>query len=276
MSLIHPSAIIDAGASIGEGTSIGPYSVIGQGVRLGRNNRIGPHVVLEGHTTIGDGNTIFQFASVGAVPQDLKYKGEPSTLEIGNDNIIREYVTLQPGTEGGGMRTCIGNKNLFMACAHVGHDAQVGSYNVFANSAALAGHVIVGSYCTIGGLAAVHQFVRLGDYCLLGGGSMVSKDVPPFCLAQGDRAHLVGLNTVGLERHSISVESIASLKQLYRQLFMGSGLAGLQFEDRVSRLQSEYQNQQGQAAELGRALLEFAATSERGLTLPRSAGARRE
>lgn len=219
MGLIHPTAIVDPSAQLGEGTTVGPYSIIGPHVVLGRDNVVGPHVVIEGHTKIGDGNTIYQFASVGAAPQDLKYRGEPSELIIGNKNIIRECVTLQPGTVGGGMLTKIGDQNLFMANTHVGHDTIVGSRCVFANSAALAGHVIVGDGVIVGGLSGIHQFVRLGDVAMIGAGAMVSQDVPPYFMAQGDRAKIHGINRVGLERNGGTKEDLAAIRSLYRGIF---------------------------------------------------------
>lgn len=215
-AVIHPTAIIGEGAQIGEKTEVGPYSVIGAKVVLGARNRVFSHVVLDGNTKIGDDNTIYQFASVGAQPQDLKFKGENSILEIGDKNIIREYATLQPGTAGGGMITKIGNQNLFMACSHVGHDSHVGDFNIFSNSATLAGHVEVGNKVILGGLAAVHQFVRLGDLSFLGGGSMVDRDIPPFCYAQGDRAKLAGLNKIGLERSGYSHEDRLKIFKIYK------------------------------------------------------------
>lgn len=261
MSEIHPSAIVSPGAVIGEGCSVGAYSVIGPHVRLGRGNRIGSHVVIDGHTEVGDENVVFQFASIGAAPQDLKFKGERSVLRIGNRNIIREYVTLQPGTSGGGMLTSIGDSNLFMACSHVGHDSHVGSSNVIANSAAVAGHVEIGSYVTVGGLCGIHQFVRVGDYSLLSAGAMVSKDVPPYCIVHGDRAMLTGLNSVGLERRGISSDDILRLRKLYRGLFLGSGA----FKE---RLESESSGARGFA--LGESLLAFIRTSKRGVCTVRT------
>lgn len=259
-SLIHPTAIISPGAGIGEGTSVGPYSVIGPNVILGKNNRVGPHVVIEGHTTIGDDNFIFQFASVGAAPQDLKYRGEASLLEIGSGNRIREFVTMQPGTEGGGMLTRVGDKNLFMANCHVGHDALIGDSNVFANSAALAGHVIVGNGVTVGGLSGIHQFVRIGDLAILGAGSMVSKDIPPFCIAQGDRAGLVGINRVALERRGYKTDEILRLRKIYREIFAAGG----KISDKVTALKEA----NGDFA-LGASFLDFFLSSERGCAGPR-------
>ncbi len=232
---IHPTAIVDPAATIGEGTTVGPYSIISAGVSIGRNNRIGPHVVIEGYTRIGDDNTLFQFCSVGARPQDLKYRGEPSELHIGNHNIIREYVTLQPGTSGGGMVTKVGDNNLFMANTHVGHDSVVGDRCIMANSAALAGHVILGNGVVIGGLVGIHQFVKIGDLVMIGGGAMVTRDIPPFCIAVGDRATLQGLNYIGLERSGVSKEEIAMLRKVYRDIVVGDSTEtkGMRFKERV-------------------------------------------
>lgn len=220
MNAIDPTAIIDPTAVVGEGTTIGPYSIIGPKVVLGRRNVIGPHVVLTGNTKLGDENTVYQFASVGSAPQDLKYRGEDSTLVIGSKNIVREYATLQPGTEGGGGKTVVGDENLFMVSSHVGHDSIVGNQNIFANGTAISGHCVVGNRVTVGGLCGVHQFVRLGDFSFLGAGAMVSLDIPPYCMAQGDRAALVGLNDVGLERAGIPMDEIAALRKVYRGLFL--------------------------------------------------------
>lgn len=259
MSEIHPTAIVHDGAILGPECVVGPYSIIGPNVILGARNRLASHVVIEGHTTIGDQNQFFQFASVGSAPQDLKYRGEKSTLTMGTGNIVREYVTLQPGTAGGGMTTTIGDRNLFMANSHIGHDGKVGNGNIFANSAAVAGHVTVGNYVVVGGLCGMHQFVRLGDNCLLGAGSMVAKDIPPFCMAQGDRAHLVGLNIVGLERRGLTADDISRIKKLYRQLFLGKG----RLEERLVTARETVAGFQ-----LGEQLVEFVAQSERGVSLP--------
>lgn len=259
---IHPTAIVDPAASLGEGTTVGPYSIIGPDVVLGRNNRVGPHVVIEGRTRIGDENTIYQFASVGAAPQDLKYKGEPSELRIGNRNIIRENVTLQPGTAGGGMLTSIRDQNLFMANTHVGHDSHVASRCVIANGAALAGHVIVEDGVIIGGLSGIHQFVRLGSVAMIGAGAMVAQDIPPYCMAQGDRASIQGLNRVGLERNGGSRDDLSVLREVYRLIFTPSGPEAKSkvFKDRVA-----------QARELvgsntrGLAFVSFIESSQRGI-----------
>ena len=260
---IHPTAVIGAGARIGGRTTIGAYSVIGPQVVLGEGNIVGPHVVIEGHTLVGDGNHIFQFASVGAAPQDLKYSGEDTLLQIGSGNIIREYVTLQPGTAGGHKRTVIGDKNMFMACSHVGHDGVIGSNNVFANSCALAGHVTVGSNVIVGGLCGIHQFVRVGDFTMLGAGCMVTKDIPPFCIAQGDRAGLVGINQIGLERNGFPVEEVQLLRRLYREIFYGSRTL-------VQRMAAAKEAHAGSRA--AEQFLTFISESERGVTFPRRRG----
>jgi UDP-N-acetylglucosamine acyltransferase len=258
---VHPTAIIEPGAVLGEGCSVGAYSIIRSNVVLGRNNKIGPHVVIEGHTSIGDDNTIFQFASVGAVPQDLKFHGEASRLEIGDKNIIRECVTLQPGTEGGGMLTKIGNSNLFMANSHVGHDSIVGSNNWFANSAALAGHVLVGNFCIMAGVSGLHQFSRLGDLCFVAAGSMVSQDVPPFCMVHGNHARLIGLNKIGLTRKGFSPEQVTELRKVYRSVVLGKG----KLADRVATARQNFANVKG-----ANEFLEFFTSSQRGICAARS------
>lgn len=260
-SNIHPTAVIGTGAIIGEGTTVGPYSVIGEHVVIGKSNNIHSHVVIDGHTSVGDGNTIFQFASVGAVPQDLKYKGEASTLLIGDSNIIREYVTLQPGTAAGGMKTVIGNKNLFMACVHVGHDGIIGDGNIFANGAALAGHITVGNRATVGGLSGLHQFVRVGDFSMIGAGSMVTKDIPPFCNAQGDRAGLVGINAIGLERAKFAAEDILLVKEFYKEFFLRQGGT---VKEKAEQVLKQYP-ESGVAKMWGT----FIIGTDRGITLPR-------
>lgn len=232
---IHPTAIVDQNAVIGEGVQIGAYSIIGPNVSLGDNCWIGPHVVIEGHTTIGEATRIFQFASVGSEPQDLKFHGEPSKLIVGKRNTVREFVTLQPGTEGGGMLTQIGDGNLFMANTHVGHDCIVGNGNIFANSAALSGHVTIMNNVIVGGLAGIHQFVRIGSHAFISGGAMVRSDVPPYCFGQGDTCQLRGVNALGLERHGFSKEQIMSVRKAYRHFF--SSIGGMQ--EKIDSLPSE-------------------------------------
>jgi UDP-N-acetylglucosamine acyltransferase len=257
MGKVHPTALIHPEAKLHESVEVGPYAVIGPKVRIGAGTRIGSHAVIEGRTELGERNRIFQFASVGAVPQDLKYAGEDTQLIIGDDNQIREFTTLHIGTNGGGGITRIGNKNLFMAYSHVAHDCRLGDSCVLANSAALAGHVEVGSYVAFGGLSAVHQFTRIGDHAFIAGGAMVAMDVPPYCTAQGDRAELVGLNTVGLARHGFTDDQIARVKDAYKVLFRSK----LGLNEAIAKLKAEY----GGHAEID-VFLDFVVQSKRGLT----------
>ena len=257
MAKIHPTAVVHPEARLHETAEIGPFAVIGAKVKIGAGTSVGPHAVIEGDTTIGARNKVFQFASVGAVPQDLKYAGEPTRLEIGDENQIREFTTLHIGTAGGGGVTRIGHRNLFMAYSHVAHDCQVGNGCVLANSVALAGHVEVGNHVILGGLSAVHQFTRIGDHAFIAGGSMVAMDVPPYCTAQGDRAELVGLNTVGLSRHGYSEDQLARVKTAYKILFRSK----LGLNEALAKVRAEYGTQP--EIEL---LLDFVANSKRGIT----------
>ncbi|MDX2094545.1 MAG: acyl-ACP--UDP-N-acetylglucosamine O-acyltransferase [Alphaproteobacteria bacterium] len=220
---IHPTAVIADGATLGADVVIGPYCVVGAQVTLGDGVHLVSHVVVDGHTEIGDGTEIFPFASIGHRPQDKKFKGEDSRLSIGKRNVIREHVTMNPGTEGGGLITRVGDDCLFMASAHVAHDCQVGNQVILANNATLAGHVTVGDGVIIGGLAAVHQFVRIGNYAFVGGMTGITKDLIPYGMVVGDRGALSGLNLVGLRRRQISREEIKQLRELYDQLFTGEG-----------------------------------------------------
>jgi len=219
MSKVHPTAIVDPRAELDRDVEIGPYCVVGAGVNIGKGSLLQSHVVVQGRTTLGEGNIIFPFASVGSVPQDLKYKGEPSELIVGNRNTIREYVSLSPGTSGGGMVTRVGDQNLLMMYCHIAHDCIVGDRNVVANGATLGGHVVIEDYVIVGGLVGIHQFVRIGTGAILGAGSMVSMDVPPYCNATGDRAQLHGLNLEGLKRRGFDPATIAAIRKAYRIAF---------------------------------------------------------
>lgn len=257
---IHSTAIVDPAAKLGADVQVGPYSIIGPNVEIGDRCIIRSHVVVEGHTTLGEECQIWQFASIGSDPQDLKFSGEPSTLIIGKRNMMREYVTLQPGTKGGHMTTRIGDNNLFMGSSHVGHDCVVGNNNVFANSCGLAGHVTIMNNVILGGMVGIHQFTRIGDNVMLSAGSKVGADVPPFCLAQGDRAHLRGLNLIGLQRAGFSEDAIRNLKRAYRHLFGSVGNALL----RISTLPEEVERD-----ELVTRLLKFLDEStDRGICQP--------
>lgn len=220
---IHPTAVIAKGAVIGANVSIGPYCVVGPHVTLGDGVKLISHVVIDGHTEVGAGTEIFPFASIGHRPQDKKFNGEASRLVIGERNVIREHVTMNPGTEGGGLLTQVGNDCLLMASSHVAHDCMVGNHVILANNATLAGHVTVGDGVIIGGLSAVHQFVRIGAYAFVGGMSGVSKDLIPYGMVTGDRGSLNGLNLVGLRRRNVSREDIKQIRDLYDQLFEGEG-----------------------------------------------------
>lgn len=216
---IHPTAVIEDGAQIADDVTIGPYTLVGPHVVLERGVILHGHVVVAGRTTVGEATEIFPFASIGHPPQDLKFHGEPSTLVIGKRNQIREHVTMNPGTEGGGMVTRIGDDCLFMIGAHVAHDCQVGNHVILANNAAIAGHVVVGDHAILGGLAAVHQFVRIGQHAMIGGGSAVENDIIPFGMATGERANLNGLNLVGLERRGFDRAAVNGLRQAFKALF---------------------------------------------------------
>jgi UDP-N-acetylglucosamine acyltransferase len=215
---IHPTAIVHPDAKVGRGTSIGPYATISANVSIGRDCRIGASAVIDGWTEIGDANEIFPMASVGLIPQDLKFGGERTRLVIGNRNVIREFATIHRGTAGGGGLTRIGDHNLFMAYAHVAHDCQVGNETIFGNGATLAGHVVVEDYANVGAFSGVHQFCRVGSHAFIGGYSVVTKDALPFAKTVGNRARIYGLNTIGLVRRKFSPDAIAKLRRAYRYL----------------------------------------------------------
>jgi len=228
---IHETAIVDDRATIEPNVTIGPYSVVGPNVVLGEGCRLESHVVIGGKTTLGPRNHIFSFASIGLQPQDLKYRGEDSRLDIGAGNVIREHVTMNPGTQGGGMLTEIGDNCLFMVGAHVAHDCRVGSSVILANNATLAGHVEVGDFAILGGLSAIHQFVRIGKHSMIGGMSGIENDVIPYGSAMGNRAHLSGLNVVGLKRRNFSRETIHEMRKAYRLLFAEEGTMTERMDD---------------------------------------------
>jgi UDP-N-acetylglucosamine acyltransferase len=217
--MIHPSALIHPGARLGSGVSVGAFSLIGEHVEIAENTWIGSHCVVEGHTRIGPDNRIFQFCSIGAPPQDKKYAGEPTALEIGARNTIREYCSLHTGTVQDGGVTRIGNDNWIMASVHVAHDCQIGSHTILANNVTLAGHVHVGDWAILGGLTAVHQFVRVGEHSFCGGGSILLQDLPPYVMVSGNPASPHGINTEGLKRRGYDQNAITAIKQAYRLLY---------------------------------------------------------
>ena len=230
-SLIHSSAVIEDGAQLGDGVRIGPFCHVGPDVLLGEGAELVSHVALHGRTTIGARTRIFPFASIGHQPQDLKYKGEPSTLAIGSDCLIREGVTMNPGTEGGCMTTVIGDRCTFLANSHIGHDCKVGSNVILSNNVMLAGHVTVSDFVIFGGGAAVIQFARVGAHAFVGGMSGLENDLIPYGLAMGNRAHLAGLNLVGLRRRGFSRDAIHDLRRAYRLLFAAEGTLKERVED---------------------------------------------
>jgi len=221
MTDIHPSSIVEPGAELASSVKIGPFCHIGRHVTLGERVELLSHVAVAGRTEIGEGTRVFPFASIGHQPQDLKYKGEESRLLIGRNNTIREQVTINPGTEGGGMITRIGDRCLLMVGVHVAHDCLLGNEVIMANNATLAGHVSVGDFAVFGGLSAVHQFVRVGQGAMVGGVTGVERDVIPYGSVLGDRARLSGLNLVGMQRHGFSRDEIQSMRAAYQMLFEG-------------------------------------------------------
>ncbi|HEX9401207.1 MAG TPA: acyl-ACP--UDP-N-acetylglucosamine O-acyltransferase [Anaeromyxobacter sp.] len=223
---IHPTALVEPGAQVDPTCEIGPYAVVGPHVKLGARTVVAAHAIVTGHTTLGEGNRVFPHAVIGEIPQDLKYRGEPTALVIGDKNTFRESVTINLGTVQGGGVTTIGNGCLFMAYSHVGHDCRIADGAIIANSVALAGHVIIEDHVHISGLAAAHQFCRIGRLSFVSGLTGVAMDVPPYCTVAGTRAELAGLNTVGLQRAGMTEEQVGRVKQLYKIVFRSNlGLA---------------------------------------------------
>jgi UDP-N-acetylglucosamine acyltransferase len=218
-SLIHPQAIIEAGAIIGKNVTIGPWTHIAANVVIGDNCQISSHVVINGPTTLGNGNRIFQFSSIGEDCQDLKYAGEPTELVIGDNNVFREYCTVHRGTVQDNNLTQIGSNNLFMAYTHVAHDCMVGSHCILANGASIAGHVHVGDHAIIGGMTGVHQFCHIGAHCFVGANSLILKDIPPYVMASGQPAKPFGLNSEGLKRRGFDKEVILHIKRAYKAVY---------------------------------------------------------
>jgi len=253
---IHPTAIIADGASLGRNTQIGAYSVIGPHVVLGDDCVVGPHVVIDGHTTLGDRNRIHPFASIGAEPQDKKYAGEIARLVIGNDNTIRESVTINHGSGDGGGLTKLGDRNWIMAYCHIAHDCMVGSGVTMANGATLAGHVHVGDHVTFAGFSGAHQFCRIGDYAFLGMYGGVTQDVPAYVMASGQPPRPRGINAEGLKRHGFGEDEIRNIKSAYRVIYR----SGLQRAEAIAMLQERI----GEQPELSR-MIDSILASERGL-----------
>lgn len=243
MSAIHPTAIVDPSARLHETVSVGPYSIIGADVEIGADSQIGPHVVINGPTRIGCGNKIHQFASIGEAPQDLKFSNEPTQLEIGDRNTIREFVTINRGTVSGGGVTRVGNDNLLMAYIHIAHDCQIGNHVIFSNNASLAGHVHVGNYVILSGFTLVHQFCAIGDYAFTGMGSAISKDVPPYLMISGNPATPHGLNKVGLKRRGFSDQQVMTLNKVYKILYR-QGLSLSEATQQIIEMAAEHEEVQ--------------------------------
>jgi UDP-N-acetylglucosamine acyltransferase len=256
--MIHPTAIIDPKAEVGEGVEIGPYVVVEKGVSIGAGTKIRPHVIIGEGTQIGKNCQIFQFSSIGEAPQAFAYKGEKTLLIIGDNNVIREYVTLHRATVAGGGKTVIGNNNYIMAYSHVAHDCNIGNQVVMANGATLAGHITIEDHATIGGHSAVHQFCRIGTHAFISGITGVSQDIPPYMLAAGARAKLYGLNSVGLKRHRFSGEAVKALKKAYRIIFR----SGMTLENALRSVDEDPISQQQEV----RHLLHFIQHSKRGIS----------
>lgn len=253
---IHPTAIINPKADIEEDVIIGPYCIIGEGVHIKKGTEIISNVVIECNTEIGENCKVHPFASIGLPPQDLKYKGEKTGVKIGNDNIIREYITIHRASVGGDGLTTIGDKNFLMAYVHIAHDCKIGSHIIMANAATLGGHVVVEDYAVIGGLAAIHQLTRIGAYAMVGGFSGVGQDVPPYTIASGARAKLYGLNTIGLKRHGFSDDMINELKKAYKILFREKRT----LKDAIKKIQEDLP-----PTDEIKHLIEFIQTNKRGI-----------
>lgn len=262
-TVIHPSAIIEKGARLGAGCEIGPFCHVGPDVVLGAGVRLLSHVSVAGATTVGERTRIFPFASIGHEPQDLKYQGEPVTLTIGRDCTIREGVTMNPGTGGGGSKTVIGDRCTFLANSHVAHDCRIGNNVIFSNGVLVAGHCTVGDFVIVGGGAGVHQFCRIGHHAFIGGLAGVENDVIPYGMALGNRAGLAGLNVVGMKRLQFSREQIQNLRHAYRLMFSNEGT----LQERLADLEGEKVAHDPYVREI----LDFIKTpSERSLCMPRS------
>ncbi|WP_338440416.1 acyl-ACP--UDP-N-acetylglucosamine O-acyltransferase [uncultured Aquabacterium sp.] len=264
MASIHPTALVDPQARLAEGVSVGPYTVIGPNVEIGEGTTIGAHAVIEGHTTIGRDNRIFQFASLGADPQDKKYAGEPTRLVIGNGNTIREFTTFNTGTVQDKGVTQIGDDNWIMAYVHVAHDCVIGSHNVIANSVQFAGHVTVGDFTLIGGISGIHQFVRIGDFAMLGFQTRLSQDLPPFVVAAGNPAEAQNVHQEGPRRRGYSPERLSLLKQMYKLLYR-KGLTLAASVDEITALKATPEAQvDGALGDIDK-MLAFLADAQRGI-----------
>jgi len=255
--MIHPTAIVDSKADLDSDVDIGAYSIIAPNVQIGSGTVIGPHVVIRPYVEIGPDCHIYQYASIGEIPQAIKFQGEETHVKIGRGSVLREFVTINRGTEFGGGTTEVGEENFLMAYVHIAHDCKTGRNVIMANNATLAGHIVIEDFVTVGGLVAIHQFVRIGDYAYIGGKSAVVKDIPPYVIAAGDRAKLHGLNSVGLKRQGFSQETLSCLKKAYRIIFR----IGLTQNEALERVKAEVE----QVPEVTN-FIQFIKSSQRGIT----------
>jgi len=262
-ALIHPTALIDPLAQLHETVSVGAYSVIGPNVKIGAHSIVGQHCVIDGHTIIGEANHFYRFCSVGGMPQDKKYAGEPTRLEMGDRNMVREYVTINTGTVQDGGVTRLGSDNWIMAYVHVAHDCQIGNQTILANGVQMGGHVHIGDWAIVGGLAAVHQFGKIGAHSMTGGQSALHMDIPPYVMGSGNPCVPVGINVEGLKRRGFSPESIAALRDAYKIIYR----RGLSLSDACAELRLRQQQEPAVAAAL-QPLLDFVETTKRGIIRP--------
>jgi len=257
---IHSTALVDPGAQLDEGVEIGPYSVVGPNVRIGAGTRIGPHCVIDGHTVIGRNNLFYRFCSIGGMPQDKKYAGEPTRLVIGDGNTVREYVTFNTGTVQDGGVTTVGHDNWIMAYVHVAHDCHIGDHTIIANSVQLGGHVHVGDWAILGGLTGVHQFSRIGAHSMTGGNSSLMQDIPPYVLGAGNPCKPHGINVEGLKRRGFDPVAISALREAYKLIYR----RGLTLDEARASIQA-HQQAEPEAADALQVLLDFLAASTRGI-----------
>lgn len=263
MSLIHPTAIVADGAKLAPDVEVGPYSIIGENVSIDAGTRVGPHCVIDGHTSIGKNNHFYRFCSIGGMPQDKKYAGEPTRLEMGDNNTIREYVTINTGTAQDVGVTRLGDDNWVMAYVHIAHDCQIGSHTIIANSVQLAGHIHIDDWAIIGGLSAMHQFVRIGAHTMVGGTSSIRQDIPPFVIGAGDPFKPVGINAEGLKRRGYAAEVISAVKESYRLLYRRD----LKVDEAIKQMKT-LQADKPEAAQLLQLMVDFLESSSRGIVRP--------
>jgi len=257
---IHPTAIIAPEAELADDVTVGAYSIVGPGVRIGAGTQVGPHCIIDGQTTIGKDNVFYRFCSIGGMPQDKKYKGEPTRLEIGDGNMVREYVTINTGTAQDVGVTRVGDDNWIMAYVHIAHDCQVASHTVIANNVQLAGHIHIDDWAILGGSTAVHQFVRIGAHCMIGGTSSIRQDIPPYVIGAGDPFRPVGVNSEGLSRRGFSAESISALKEAYKILYRRN----LKIEEAADQI-SALQAQKPETSDALQIMIDFLNASTRGI-----------